>query len=147
MMTLLIFAGVAVLWMAMNSRRRFREMEHRERLAMIDRGLLPPPEIDPGRFERQAGLRQPEPQGAARSRSIGVVMIGLGLAFMVLITFAAEAPGVGVGIGGAFAILGAAFLFNSVLMTRQDPYAPHQPIEPIRRSPAEPPPPPQHPTP
>ena len=50
--TVLILAGVAVLWMAMANRRRIREMEHRERLAMIDRGLVPPPEVDPVRFEQ-----------------------------------------------------------------------------------------------
>ena len=46
-----ILAGVAVIWMAMQSRRQIREMEHRERLAMIERGLVPAPESDP------AGIR------------------------------------------------------------------------------------------
>ena len=62
-MTVLILAGVAVLWMAMSNRRRFREMEHRERLAMIDRGLIPPPEVDPDGFERRAGLTPVESHG------------------------------------------------------------------------------------
>jgi hypothetical protein len=147
MMSVLILAGVAVLWMAMQNRRLMREMEHRERLAMIERGLIPSPEIDPAGFERRTGLTdQPESRAAARSRSAGVIMIGFGLGLMMLISFAAEVPNVGVGIGGAFALLGAAFLFNSMLMGRRDPYAPLPPVtrpfsQPSERRPraAEPP--------
>jgi Flp pilus assembly protein TadB len=120
---LIILAGVAVLWMAMQNRRLLREMEHRERLAMIERGLVPPPELDPGAFERRTGLAsQPESQAGARSRSAGIIMIGFGLGLMVLISFAAETPSVGIGIGGAFALLGAAFVFNSMVMGRRDGY-------------------------
>ena len=32
--SLMVFASVAVLWIAMSNRRAVREMEHRERLAM-----------------------------------------------------------------------------------------------------------------
>jgi hypothetical protein len=118
---MMILAGVAVLWMAMQSRRRIREMEHRERLAMIERGLIPPPELDPALFERRTGIAPgTETPAAARSRSIGVMMIGLGFGTMFLITFAGGAPGTGVGIGGAFAILGAAFYVNSKLASRYD---------------------------
>ena len=38
---LVFLSGLAVIWMAMQSRRQMREMEHRERLAMIERGLVP----------------------------------------------------------------------------------------------------------
>src|SRR5215471_8911772 len=34
------------------SKGRVREMEIRERIAMIERGLVPPPEADPAGFER-----------------------------------------------------------------------------------------------
>jgi len=120
-----IMAGVAVIWMAMQSRRQIREMEHRERLAMIERGLLPAPELDPAGFERRlTGLRPAPPPGAVRARSSGVIMISLGLAFMFMLAFAAGAPGVGVGIGGAFALVGAGFFVNSLLIGRSDSYAP-----------------------
>ena len=33
-----ILAGVALMMMAMNNRRKVRELEHRERFAMIERG-------------------------------------------------------------------------------------------------------------
>jgi len=135
LMTLLILAGVAVLWMAMQSRRRIREMEHRERLAMIERGLVPPPELDPALFERRTGMTSgPEPHSAARSRSIGVMVIGVGLGMMILITFAGGAPSMGVGIGGAFVVLGAAFYINGMLIRRQEaPEAPpaNRPISPM----------------
>ena len=49
--TIVVFASLGVLWMAMANRRAVREMEHRERLAMIQRGLLPAPESDPLGFE------------------------------------------------------------------------------------------------
>jgi hypothetical protein len=118
--SLVILAGVAVIWMAMQSRRQIREMEHRERLAMIERGLLPAPEVDPAAFERVfAGTsRAPESPAAVRSRSSGVIMIAMGLAFMFMIAFAAGEPGVGIGIGGGFALVGAGFFVNSLLMSR-----------------------------
>jgi hypothetical protein len=123
-MVLIIFAGVAVIWMAMWNRRHIRELEHRERLAMIDRGLIPPPELDPAGFETRTGLAAPPTQSAARSRSAGVLLIGLGLAMMMLISFTAGAPEIGIGVGGAFALLGAAFFINSTLTSRNQTNSP-----------------------
>jgi hypothetical protein len=123
--SLMIFAGVAVLWMAMQSRRRFREMEHRERLAMIERGLIPSPELDPAAFEQRSNVAAPEPQATSRARSTGVMLIGFGLGLTMLLAFAFEVPEVGVGLGGAFALLGAAFVVNAMLSAREtlrDPY-------------------------
>lgn len=132
MMSLVILAGVAVLWMAMVSRRKVRELEHRERLAMIERGILPPPETDPGTFERGAGLTQ-ESHSTARMRTAGVLFIAFGLGLMVLIAFAAGEPNVGVGIGGAFAILGIGFVANAMLTARLGP--PALPPAPVRADP------------
>lgn len=124
-----ILSGVAVIWMAMQSRRQIREMEHRERLAMIERGLVPAPESDPGAFDRRfSTARTPESASAARTRTGGVMMISLGLAFMFLLSFAAGEPGVGFGVGGAFALVGAGFFVNSLLMSRAE--APRPPAEP-----------------
>jgi len=131
---LLILAGLAVIWMGMQSRRQIREMEHRERLAMIERGLSPPPETDPGAFEERFKPAQPtETPGELRARSAGVIMIGLGLAFMFMLTFAAGEP-------GAFALIGAAFFVNAVMLNRSRPQAPPPFPAPLRRS--EPPKPP-----
>jgi len=120
-----ILAGVAVIWMAMQNRRQIRELEHRERLAMIERGLAPAPEVDPLGFEKRFGpQRPPPPAGSVRARSGGVIMISLGLAFMFLMTFAAGEPSVGIGIGGAFALVGAGFFVNSMLLGRFGGYPP-----------------------
>lgn len=123
MLTLIILAALAILWMAMNNRKRIHELQHRERLAMIERGLVPSPEMDPGAFERRTGLALAhDSQVGARSRSSGVMLIGAGLGLMMLISFAAKSPDVGIGVGGAFALLGAAFYINGVLSSRQDVY-------------------------
>jgi hypothetical protein len=118
----IITGGVAMMWLAMLSRRHFREMEHRERLAMIERGLVPSPEADPHAFERMLGRKRPETKGSARTRSAGVMMIGLGLAFAFMVTFAFGDAAVGFGLGGAFAVIGAAFLVNSMLANRSEQY-------------------------
>ena len=137
-----ILAGVAVIWMAMQNRRQIRELEHRERLAMIERGLAPAPEVDPGAFERRfSPVRTPESPSASRARSAGVTMISLGLAFMFMLTFAAGAPGVGIGIGGAFALVGAGFFVNSILINRggDQRHTMSIPTEPRRYPPQDPP--------
>jgi hypothetical protein len=113
-MTVIVFAALAVLWMAMNSRRAVREMEHRERLAMIQRGLVPAPESDPLGFETAVGAFNDGSLKNERWRTAGTLTIGLGLALMILLTFSADQFAVGFGVGGAFAALGAAILINSL---------------------------------
>jgi hypothetical protein len=112
-LTMMIFGGLGILWMAMTNRRAVREMEHRERLALIQRGLVPAPESDPLAFETQfapASAAKPE-----RWRAAGVVIIGFGLALMMLLTFTTREPELGIGIGGAFVVLGATFVVNASL--------------------------------
>ena len=55
-MTTFILAGAGLMLGTIVNRRKIREMEHRERLAMIERGLMPSPETDPMRFEAAAGF-------------------------------------------------------------------------------------------
>ena len=124
-MGLVILSGAGLLMGAMITRRKVREMEHRERLAMIERGLVPPPEMDLLRFEAGTGFTHPhQPEHltatAIRYRTGGVLLIGLGLGLMLLIAFTSGRPDIGVGIGGAWAILGAASLVNYFLMMRRD---------------------------
>jgi hypothetical protein len=132
--------GVGIIWMAMQNRRHLRELEHRERLAMIERGLVPSPEADPVAFERAILLaRGPESRGASRMRGAGVMMIALGIGFMFLLTFTAREPGVGIGVGGAFAILGAAFFINASLASRSNGYVAHRPVSSVQAERKEPP--------
>ena len=88
--SLMIFAGVAVLWLAMSNRRALREMEHRERLAMIQAGMVPAPEADPLAFETQL---EPHPTTLSRKdrwRTAGTLTVGLGLALLVLLSFTGD---------------------------------------------------------
>lgn len=119
-MGMIILAGVGLLIATMMNRRKMREMTHRERLAMIERGLIPSPERDPAGFESATGLTTRPADAGTRYRTAGVLMIGLGLGLMILITFTAGAPAVGIGVGGGWAILGAASLLNYFLISRRD---------------------------
>ena len=117
-----ILGGVVLMITAMNNRRRLIEIAHRERVAMIERGLVPAPEMDPAGFEAGAGLgpRRGGPLAGERYRTAGVIMIGMGLGLMILLTFAAGTPDIGIGVGGAWAILGGALLLNYFLVSRRD---------------------------
>lgn len=117
-----IVAGVVLMIAAMNNRRRIREMEHRERLAMIERGVVPSPETDPATFEAAAGFADGSKNGpdlSQRYRTAGVLLIGFGLGLIFVIGVAARSPAVGLGIGGAWISLGAASILNYWLMSHR----------------------------
>ena len=123
------------------ARARVRELEVRERIAMIERGLVPPPERDPQGFdqamhtydsyrERYEDDRwRRRRRSPSRYRSAGITMLGVGFGFMVLLTFTAGEPGVGLGVGGFMVVLGLAFLLNS-LFVPPPPYYPPPPPPP-----------------
>jgi len=46
-------------------------MEIRERIAMIERGMVPPPEADPVGFEAQPALRRGRAVSAIQASAIG----------------------------------------------------------------------------
>ena len=108
-------------------RARVRELEIRERIAMIERGLVPPPEVDPRGFERAMNRYErvavwpgaTASASAGRHRRAGITLIGVGLGLMLLISVAGETPEAGVGVGGFLSILGLAFLVNSLFELRQ----------------------------
>lgn len=127
---LLILAGLAIMWLGVQSRRQVREMEHREKMAMIERGLVPPPELDPVGFEERMGARVQANASAVRARTAGVMMMGMGLALLLLITFAGGHPTAGFGLGGACAVIGAAFFVNARMLAR-DPAPPTPPLPPL----------------
>jgi hypothetical protein len=114
-----IIAGIVATVM----KARIRELEIRERIAMIERGLVPPPEVDPRGFDR-AMDRAEHVQwsaGAGRHRRLGITLLGVGFGLMMLIGVAGDSPKEGVGIGGFLVILGAAFFINSLFELRQAP--------------------------
>ena len=121
-LALTILGGVVLMMAAMSNRRKIREMEHRERLAMIERGVMPSPESNPAAFEAAAGFTEPLPDTSSsvhRYRTAGVLLIGLGLGLMFLIGVAANSESVGLGIGGAWVSLGVACLINYWLLSRR----------------------------
>lgn len=132
--SLMVFAGVAVLWIAMANRRAVREMEHRERMAMIQAGVVPAPESDPLAFETQMEpVRRPVSR-QDRWRTAGTLTIGFGLALFMLLWFTGVEE-IAFGVGGAFAVLGGSFLLNGTLMSAD----PHTPRPLVRRPTSTPP--------
>ena len=99
------------------SRARVRELEIRERIAMIERGLVPPPESDPGGFERRMDAmdRMQHSRGnhGPRFRTAGITIMSVGFGLAMLLYFV-DAPSTGIGIGGFLVILGLGFLVNSL---------------------------------
>jgi hypothetical protein len=126
-LSIIVFAALGVLWMGMTSRRAVREMEHRERLAMIQRGLVPAPESDPLGFEAAVAPFRSDDLRGERWRTAGTLTIGLGLSLIVLLTFTAGAGDIGVGIGGAFIVLGSAILLNGFQLSHRRPVRPSAP--------------------
>jgi hypothetical protein len=133
----MIVAATVVFIMSALQRGKLREMAHRERLAMIERGVAPPPEVDPGRFERAMGQPLWDEEVAARAaryRRMGVIFMGLGVGLWFIITFAGDAPEEGFGVGGAIVVLGAALYINSQLELKHAPPRRSAPLPPPRTS-------------
>ncbi len=101
-----MLSGVYVIYLAMRQRSESLERQHRERMALIERGQIPLP---PPAAQRSHAT-------SSRSLSLGIIVVGLGLGLMTVISIAAGAPDVGVGIGGAIVILGAAFIVRSLVV-------------------------------
>ena len=112
---IILLGGLGLIAFTLNGRQRLRELAIRERIALIEKGLVPSPEVDPARFETLVGFRRPVNSRAARYRSAGVIVIGLGCAMLVLLTFAAQQLSIGIGVGGGLAILGLASYINGSL--------------------------------
>ena len=101
-----------------------REQTHRERLAMIEKGLVPPPESDPRQFERMMDWH-PSAAGSAdrgaRSLRTGLIIVatGIGLALMRYLQAGdAVCARAGLGIGAFLVLIGSAFLLNAMFEAR-----------------------------
>ena len=137
-----IIGGCTVAIAAMMARARVREAEIRERIAMIERGLVPAPEVDPrgfdqamNGFERSYGRY---PGASGKHRRAGVLLMGIGFGLMFLIAVAGNAPSEGIGIGGFLVIFGAALLYLSAVNEPSHPASkaprpPAPPVNPDRR--------------
>ncbi len=123
--SVLVLSGVALIAMAMRGRQRLKELAIRERIAMIERGVLPPPEVDPDRFDRSLLLAYAVRRGSnlkgTRYRTLGVMLMGLGSALFLLLAFAAGVPDVALGVAGGIIVLGLATYINGALVSRDAP--------------------------
>jgi hypothetical protein len=126
-----IIGGITAAIVGTVMRARVRELEIRERIAMIEKGLVPPPEVDPRGFEQAmnrydllSAVSDRARRGGARHRRAGITLLGVGFGLMVLIGVAGDAPESGVGVGGFLVILGIAFFINSLFEARVEPASP-----------------------
>lgn len=114
-------AGLAVIFFALRYRTKVLELRHAERLAMIERGLVPSPEMS-GFDVASPGVSQ-EATVRGRSMSLGIIVVGFGLALTFLVGIAGGSFEAGIGIGGAIAILGVAFIVRSLVVRQSLPPA------------------------
>lgn len=115
-----MFAGVFIIFLGLRQRSQQMEMQHRERMAMIERGQIP---LSEPTVSRHSGERFGSSYDVASTRalSIGIIVVGLGVALMTIISIAGESPEAGVGVGGAISILGAAFIVRSLVVRAAAP--------------------------
>jgi len=120
-----IVGGLIIAGLAIHHKARLKELAYRERIAMIEKGLVPPPESDPAKFDRaweSLATRWSDPAVlAARHRAAGIITIGAGLAVMVLLYFVTGEDRLAFGVGGATTLLGLTFIVNSFLVGRSKP--------------------------
>ena len=118
--TICTFAYIII---ATLSRARVRELEVRERIAMIERGLVPPPEVDPRGFDRAMyRYERSRYRSPGRHRRAGITLMGVGFGLVMLIGVAGDSMNAGIGVGGFFVIMGLAFFINSLLEHPQEDY-------------------------
>ena len=112
-----IIGGITVAIVSTISKGRVREMEIRERIAMIERGMVPPPEADPVGFEQS--FRSMEAvqyhHSRPRFRSAGIIVMAIGFGLATLISFTSGEVNVGIGVGGFLVILGLGLLLVGFL--------------------------------
>ena len=136
-----IIAWAVIAVMRSMNGARIRELEIRERIAMIERGLVPPPEVDPGGFDRamksvdranllREAARRTGYRTAPRHRRAGITLLGVGFGLMFLIGVAGNDPQSGIGVGGFLVILGLAFFVNSLFEGRPPEPSVQPPIVP-----------------
>lgn len=128
--------GIFIILHAMTKRQRIAEMTHKERLAMIERGLVPPPHM----ATQSAHTFSPSPAGGnarARLLSGGIMIIAFGVGLVLLIGVSGGAPEAAFGIGGAIAVFGFALIGIAMVQAppvQAAPMTPPIPPPPAPRS-------------
>ena len=127
-----IVAGLFVAFTSIVTRGKVRELEIRERIAMIERGMVPAPEVDPNGFERRmhAVERIQHRNAAPRFRAGGIMVMSVGFGLMMMLWFVG-AEREGVGVGGFLVIIGFGLFVNSLFSYYQQPTIAPPPYRPI----------------
>jgi hypothetical protein len=107
-----IIGGLSVGAYSMTLRMKARKLMHEERLAMIEKGLVPPP--------LSAADLVDFPKRRRSSRHVGVILVAVGVGMGVLIALNDE-PRHALGVGGLVVLIGLGFLLNSLLDRREAP--------------------------
>jgi len=106
-----IAGGVMVVLFGMRHRAKVLEMAHRERLAMIERGVAPPTDpLASGYGELDQRRRASR---SSRLMSGGIMIVGLGLGIAMLLAFASREPEIAIGVGGGIVMIGLAFVVTA----------------------------------
>jgi hypothetical protein len=103
-----IIGGLSIGAYSMYLRMKARQLMHQERLALIEKGLTPPPlsAAELGDF----------PKRRRSSRHTGVILIALGIGLGVLIGLdRSDSMQEAFGVGGLLIVLGLGFLLNAQL--------------------------------
>ena len=129
-----IVGWIIIAVVRMRSRTRIRELEIRERIALIERGLVPPPDRDPEGFDRMMNRYNHRSdgfdRGPGRHRRTGIILMAVGFGLMMMIGLNDEMRH-GLGVGGFLAFLGLGFFVSSLFETRtQFPAMPPLPARP-----------------
>ena len=114
-LTAFVLAGMGLIAVMLRGRQRLRELVIRERIALIEKGLVPSPEANPGGFEAFVNRARRVSRTGARYRAAGLFIMALGCALFLLLTFAANNAAIGFGLGGGIAVIGAAAFVNGML--------------------------------
>ena len=133
---LVVLSGVFIVVMGLRQRTQQLEMQHRERMAMIERGLTPFDErrLAPGMGAAgAAGFRRGP---TSRATPLGIVVIAVGLGLMSIVSIVGESPEVGVGLGGAIVVVGAAFIAIGLMARAQSSDHTAPPLPPDPRDPS-----------
>jgi len=111
-----IVGGITVAIVNSINRSRIRELEIRERIAMIEKGMVPAPESDPNGFERKMASveRMQYRTHGNRYRSGGVMVMSVGFGLMLMLWFVG-AEREGIGVGGFIVMIGLGLLVNGFL--------------------------------
>ena len=113
-----IAGGIVSGIFATAQKTRLRELEIRERIAMIERGMVPPPETDPRGFEERMERvhfvqHRYDRYAGNRFRTGGIMVMSVGIGLTMLLWFVGV-PRVGIGLGGFLGIIGVGLLVNGL---------------------------------